>query len=61
MSFLSHILKLENNEIKMRQDSTEDYYQRHVQHCLKMWQEQLYNKDQLYLRSANYVKYKKII
>ena len=30
MQFLNHVLKLENNEIKIKQDSKEDYYQRHI-------------------------------
>ena len=38
MGILNNIFKLENNEIKMKQDKREDFYQQHVQDCLKQGQ-----------------------
>ncbi len=38
MGILNNILKLENNEIKMKHDQREDFYQQHVQDCLKQGQ-----------------------
>ncbi|WP_270452061.1 hypothetical protein [Halonatronomonas betaini] len=38
MGFLNNILKLDNKEIKLKEDHREDFYQQHVQDCLKQGQ-----------------------
>ncbi len=42
MGFLKNILRLENNEIKMKHENREEFYQHHLQDCLKKSQEFMY-------------------
>lgn len=41
MGILRNILKLENSEITLKEDRREDFYQQHVQDCLKQGQNYL--------------------
>lgn len=42
MGLLNNILKLENNEIKMKSNQREEFYQEHLHNCLKKSQEFIY-------------------